>query len=94
MCGVKKIMMLKTARIMASITINVASGLMPTTMGIGPMNTMAPKFAEPPESTAVIIKIVMPAKIMRKPMTNNNKNFWNSLPSLFAWSAIFCVLPS
>jgi len=59
-------MILKTARIMANKIIKGASGPAPTTMGKGPMNMNAPKFAEPLESTVATIRIMMPTKIMKK----------------------------
>jgi hypothetical protein len=82
-------MKLKTARIMANKIIQGASCPAPTTMGKGPMNMNAPKFAEPSESTAATIRIMMPTKIRKKPMINNKKNFWNMLDCSVAYFGSF-----
>ena len=72
-------MILKAARIIANRTIQGALGPAPTTMGKGPMNMNAPKFAEPSESTVATIRIMMPIRIRKNPMINSKKNFWNTL---------------
>jgi hypothetical protein len=81
--------MFKMARIMANKTIHADSGLVPITMGKGPMNISTPKFAEPLESTAATIRIIIPMNIMKNPTINNIKNFWNLLGSLFAYVESF-----
>jgi hypothetical protein len=74
-------MILKTVRIMANKIIKGTSSPAPTTMGKGPMNMNAPKFAEPSESTVATIRSMMPTKIRKNPMINSKKNFWNTLDS-------------
>ncbi len=46
-------------------------GPAPSTIGIGPINTIAPKFAEVPERTAAIVIRIIPMKINRKPRRNS-----------------------
>jgi len=43
----------------------------PSTIGIGPINITAPKFAEVPERTAVTVTRIIPMKIKRKPRRNS-----------------------
>jgi hypothetical protein len=45
--------------------------LAPSTIGIGPINIIAPKFAEAPERAAVIMIRIIPVKIKRKPRRNS-----------------------
>jgi len=61
-------MTLKVARIIANKPIQGASDPAPTTMGKGPINMNAPKFAEQSESTVATIRIMMPTKIRKKPI--------------------------
>jgi len=65
--------MLIIVRIMASITIKVASGPAPTTMGNGPTIITPPKLTEPPERATANVKIVMPMIIRIKPKKNKAK---------------------
>jgi len=46
-------------------------GPAPSTIGIGPINIIAPKFAEAPERTAVTVTKIIPMKIKRKPRRNS-----------------------
>lgn len=75
--------MLKILIITANRTIHSAEGPVPTTTGKGPMNITAPKSAEP-ERTAATTKIMMPARIMKKPMKNRTKDFGSILDSSLA----------
>jgi len=46
-------------------------GPAPSTIGIGPINIIAPKFAEVPERTVVSVIRIIPMKIKRKPRKNS-----------------------
>jgi hypothetical protein len=51
--------------------IQMEFGPAPSTIGIGPINTIAPKFAEVPERTAAVVTRTIPMKIKRKPRKNS-----------------------
>jgi len=55
----------------ASIIIQIALGPAPSTIGIGPINTIALKFVEVPERAVAVMIRVIPMKIRRKPRRNS-----------------------
>jgi len=55
----------------ASIIAQMEFGPAPSTIGIGPINIIAPKFVDVPERTAVNVTKIIPVKIKRKPRRNS-----------------------
>jgi hypothetical protein len=67
---IKNNVMLKIVRIMARVTINVASGPPPIIIGSGPIIITPPKLVFPPEKTTANIRTMIPTSVSKKPRKN------------------------